>query len=282
MQDDNQFPKIDIPTDFLIVNEVDIGTLSLYTNYPCRIKAQVFIFCLGGELEAELNLVPYKFRAKDFATVLPDSIIQIKRVTEDLKIYVVLFSSQFMGAVNTLNVTFDIVQSIYEHPIVALSDKMFEVFEDYFGLVRKVTAEELLPQTPVYHKNILYTIIYALKEIYGKLEWEEIPQSRGREILRQFERLVMQNYTKEHRASFYAGKIGVTLQHLCNVVKEEAGETVTDIINKYIILDAKAQIKSTNASIQNIAYSLNFPNVSFFGKFFKKQVGMTPLQYRKS
>ncbi len=282
MKDDNTLPKIDIPNDFLIVNEVDIGTLSLYTDYPCRIKAQVFIFCLEGELEAELNLIKYKLRAKDFATVLPESIIQIKSVTGNIKIYVLLFSSRFMGAVHTINVTSEIVQSMREHPIVSLSDKIFEVFRDYFALVRKVSVEELLPQTPVYYKNILYTIVYALKEVYGKQQWEEVPVTRGREILRYFERLVMQHYSRERSASFYAGKIGITLQHLCNVVKEETGETVTGIINKYVILDAKAQIKSSNAPIQSIAYSLNFPNVSFFGKFFKKHVGMSPLQYRNS
>lgn len=281
IKEDNTLPKIDIPDDFLIANEIDMGTLSLYTDYPCRIKAQVFIFCLGGELEAELNLVPCKFKAKDFATVLPDSIVQIKKVTDDLKIYVLLFSSQFMGAVNTLDVISDIVQPMREHPIVSLSDKMFEVFRDYFALVRRVTVEQLLPQTPVYYKNILYTISYVLKEVYGKQKWDELPVSRSRQILRHFERLVMQHYSKERSASFYAGKIGITLQHLCNVVKEETGETVTEIINKYVILDAKAQIKSSGASIQNIAYSLNFPNVSFFGKFFKKHVGMSPMQYRK-
>lgn len=282
MKDDNSLPRIDIPDDFLIANEIDIGTLNQYTNFPCRIRAQVFIFCLGGELEAELNLVHYKFTANDFATVLPDGIVQIKRVTDDIRLYVVLFSSQFMGAVQTLDMTSDIVQTIKEHPIVSLSEKMSEVFRDYFALVRKVTFEQLLPQTPLYHKNVFYTILYVLKDVYGRQQWVQVPLSRGKEIVRRFERLVIHNYRQEHSASFYANKLGITLPHLCSTIKLETGETVVEIINKYIILDAKAQIKSSTATIQNIAYSLNFSNVSFFGKFFKKHVGMSPLQYRNS
>lgn len=282
MKDDNSLPRIDIPDDFLIANEIDIGTLNQYTNFPCRIRAQVFIFCLGGELEAELNLVHRKFVANDFATVLPNSIIQIKRVTDDIKIYVVLFSSQFMGAVSTLEVGSEVVSLIKEYPIVSLSGKMGEVFRDYFALVRKINFEQLLPPTPLYHKSIFYTILHALKEVYGRQQWVQEPLSRGKEIVRDFERLIIQHYRQEHSASFYAGKLGITLPHLCNTIKQETGETAVEMINKYIILDAKAQIKSSIASIQAIAYSLNFPNVSFFGKFFKKHVGMSPLQYRNN
>ena len=45
-------------------------------------------------------------------------------------------------------------------------------------------------------------------------------------------------------------------------------------------MDAKAQLKSTDVSVQNIAYSLNFSNMSFFGKYFKRHVGIGPLEYR--
>jgi len=49
-----------------------------------------------------------------------------------------------------------------------------------------------------------------------------------------------------------------------------------------VIMDAKAQLKSTNLSIHDIAYALNFTNMSFFGKYFKRHVGMSPQEYRNS
>ena len=60
------------------------------------------------------------------------------------------------------------------------------------------------------------------------------------------------------------------------------GKTVSEIIASIVIMDAKAQLKSTNQTIQEISYSLNFPNVSFFGKYFKRHVGMSPKEYRNS
>ena len=49
-----------------------------------------------------------------------------------------------------------------------------------------------------------------------------------------------------------------------------------------VIMDAKAQLKSTEASVQSIAYSLNFTNMSFFGKYFKRHVGISPQEYRNN
>lgn len=282
MKNDEQLPKIDISEDFLIVTEFDIGTLNLYTNYPCRIKAQVFIFCLSGEMDAELNMVPYAIKANDFVTVIPDSIIQIKRVTEDLKLYILLYSSRFVETITMLDTSLMIIQTVRERPVINISAEMADIFNDYCNLIKKICRNNLLPQTVGFYKNVLYTISYVLQEVYGQQQWEEVPVTRGKTIVRLFERHVFKFYKTERSVSFYAAKLGVTAQHLCNTVKQETGETVTDIINKYIILEAKAQIKTTNLSIRSIAYSLNFSNVSFFGKFFKKHVGLTPVQYRNS
>ena len=59
-------------------------------------------------------------------------------------------------------------------------------------------------------------------------------------------------------------------------------ERPVDIISSMVIMDAKSQLKSSQLSIQNISDSLNFANVSFFGKYFKRYVGMSPLEYRNN
>ena len=71
-------------------------------------------------------------------------------------------------------------------------------------------------------------------------------------------------------------------QHLSTTVNKITGKTVTDIIAKLVITDAEAKLKSTDFTIQEIAYSLNFPDISFFGKYFKRYTGMSPKQYRES
>ena len=95
-------------------------------------------------------------------------------------------------------------------------------------------------------------------------------------------RLIMKHYTRERRVSFYAEQLHLSPQHLCTTVKQQTGKTVADMIADVVIMDARALLKSTNMAIKEIAITLNFPNVSFFGKYFKRHVGMSPQQYRNS
>ena len=80
--------------------------------------------------------------------------------------------------------------------------------------------------------------------------------------------------------SYYAEKLGITHAYLCSTVKQVMGRTCGDIISDMVIMDAKSQLKSTHLSIQDISDSLHFANMSFFGKYFKRYVGMSPLEYR--
>ena len=93
------------------------------------------------------------------------------------------------------------------------------------------------------------------------------------EICREFIQLVIENYTTERRAQFYAAKLGISLQHLSTTIKRVTGKNVLDLIAHVVIIDIKAKLKSTDMTIQEIAYSLNFPSASFFGKVFQAALG---------
>ena len=86
--------------------------------------------------------------------------------------------------------------------------------------------------------------------------------------------------TKEHNVSFYAEKLGLTFSYFSTSIKKAIGETPQEILTQTIIIDAKTQLKGTNQEIKNIAMDLGFNNLSFFNKFFRRNVGMTPQEYR--
>ena len=82
--------------------------------------------------------------------------------------------------------------------------------------------------------------------------------------------------------SFYARQLNITPKYLSSVVKEVSGKTAAKWIDESVILEAKSLLKYSGMSIQEIAYCLNFPNQSFFGKYFRSHTGMTPSAYRMS
>lgn len=114
---------------------------------------------------------------------------------------------------------------------------------------------------------------------YGKKLDE--PLRREQELYRQFIQLLMVHYTKEHEVAFYAEKCGVTAAHFSSAIRRASGYSPLAIITEIIIMNAKAQLKTTRLSVKEIAFSLGFNNHSFFNKYFRKKVKMTPLEYRE-
>ena len=106
--------------------------------------------------------------------------------------------------------------------------------------------------------------------------------SKAELISKNFTQLVMQNYTMQRSVDGMPKRLGITQAHLSTIVKQSTGKTCIEIITSMVIMDAKAQLKSTNLTIHDIAYALNFTNMSFFGKYFKRHVGMSPQEYRNS
>ena len=278
-------PKIDITEDFVIGNNADIDNsiLSLYTQYPCRLKAEIFVLCMGGTLEATINLTDYTIRENDFITLSPGSIIQINKIEGKLKLYFMVFSSKFIEGISKTKSIIDLIYITKSHPILSLPKEFACIYEEFFTLMMKVYYKEHSPYNPEILKCMLLSILYRLSDMYHERPIRsETALSRSEEICKTFSHLVIQHYTTERNILYYAKQMNITPTHLSNTVKHVTGKTVMDIISEVVIVDAKAQLKSTNIPIHEISDSLNFPNVSFFGKYFKRLTGMSPQQYRNS
>ena len=278
-------PKIDITEDFTIgSNEcIDNNILNMYAEYPCRLKAEIFVLCMNGTIEASINLSDYTIKANDFITLTPGSIIQINKIEGDLKLYFMVFSSKFIEGIIKTKSIIDLIYITKSHPVLSLPKEIADIYEEFFALLMKVYYREHPRYNQEILKCMLLSILYRLSDIYHSQPLRnEVGLNRSEEICKQFGHLVIQHYTRERNISFYAEQLGITPAHLSNTVKHVTGRTVIDILSETVITDAKAQLKSTNIPIHEIADSLNFPNVSFFGKYFKRLTGMSPQQYRNS
>ena len=275
---DNDIPKIDLPEDWIIgkLTKSEIGLLNLYANYPCRLKAEIFVLCLQGDLEASIDLTRYKVRPGNFITIQPGTILQIYRVEGDLEIYFMGFSSNFISQSNLNKMAVDMHYAAKDTPIIELKEKPVELLEDYFSLLLKTynTCKPALNKHILNH--LLSGVFMGVSAMYKDKVESKTNLSKAEQISKNFNHLVMQN------VAWDAKKLGITPAHLSTIVKQTTDKTCVEIITSMVIMDAKAQLKSTDLSIHDIAYSLNFTNMSFFGKYFKRHVGMGPLEYRNS
>ena len=278
----SSFPLYDIPIDYIMDNALTGTILDMYEMFPAKIKAGVFAVCLKGEVKATLNLSEYTVKENDFVIIIPGSFMQIHEVSPDTIIAFLGFSSSFINTINFWkNITVNL-GSIINNPIVHLKKETAEFYRDTISLLMKAaeSPDNLLNKEFMIHVvEILYntlSTVYPQNAISGN---EKKP--REHEVLKEFIRLAFENYMTEHKATFYAKEIGLSLSHFCATIKKSTGNTVQEILQQLIITDAKAQLKSSDIKINKIAKSLGFSPTAF-NRYFLEYVKMTPLEYRNS
>ena len=88
------------------------------------------------------------------------------------------------------------------------------------------------------------------------------------------------SYPKSRSVSHYAQLLHVTPKYLSAVCKQISGRPASYLIDQYVIKDIHFLLLRTEKSIKEIANELDFPNISFFGKYVKKHLGTSPRQFR--
>lgn len=277
---EKELPKIDLPEDWVAGTDISKDLLNLYTNYPVRLKCEILVYCADGQVEALVNLNRVTVRAHCVIMLMPGSVFQIDRVEGDLRLYFVGFSAQYLEQASHSYSIADTIYLALGTPVLPLRPEGTRMLEEYLRML--VHLYEFLPEKA---RSLLSPNLYAdvhtgLSLIFKSKGVETLPVAKSEQISRQFARLVMQHYAEVRSVSWYAERLGITHAHLCNTVKQTTGKTCVDIISSMVIMDAKSQLKSTRLSVQEISDSLHFANLSFFGKYFKRYVGMSPLEYR--
>lgn len=76
--------------------------------------------------------------------------------------------------------------------------------------------------------------------------------------------------------------MGITPKYLSAITLSYCGQTASVVIDNYIASRIKQMLYSSNMNIKRIGEHYNFPNQSFFGRFFKRITGESPYEYQKT
>lgn len=128
-------------------------------------------------------------------------------------------------------------------------------------------------------RSILDLILTSSSILY-KSDKNSLNKGKGHILVKKFFQLIEENYYKNLTVSEYADKLALTPNHLTQTVNQLTGKTSSQIIKAKQILEIKRLLVHTNLSVTEIATRLNFPDQSYFAKFFKREIGISPLQYR--
>ncbi len=269
-------------TDNDFIAEIDMtGTLGRIYHYPQRMNGCLFVLCLRGECDLTIHLSEHKIQKNDIVTILPETFVHVHRQSPDCRLFLAGFNKELLNGITFFNSTINYLSALIDTPIIPLRPEIAELFQDYFMLLIKTKRIGAKPHQDII-STIFLSILHGVGSIHQNTSVTTRTFNRGEEIVKRLVQYIIKHYTKERSVAFYADLLHISPQHLSTTVNKVTGKTVTDIIAKLVITDAEAKLKSTDLTIQEIAYSLNFPDISFFGKYFKRYTGMSPKQYREN
>ena len=100
-------------------------------------------------------------------------------------------------------------------------------------------------------------------------------------VFPRFMRLLAESSGRVRSVSAFANMLHVTPKYLSKCIKEESGRSPLDHIHETTVNTIRQQLRYSNKTVKEISTELDFPNLSFFGKFVKQHLGMAPTEYRQ-
>ena len=131
-------------------------------------------------------------------------------------------------------------------------------------------------------KALLLAMFYDMSNVIWRVEQNDNKtKKRADALFAQFISLLEENFRTERRVGWYAEQLGITAKYMSELIKQVSKRTPNEWIDSYVMLEIRVLLKNTTKSIKEIAEAVNFPNQSFFGKYFKEHMGMSPTEFRR-
>lgn len=254
--------------------------VSAQFDFPFKLDVTTAIICTSGEIAGSMNMKKSVSKAPCMITVLPDQILEYEGMSPDFKGYFIVMSKRFTDSLLlSIQERLPLMLSVNENPTVPLNDSELTNLIGYFHILQRTVRMINNPNRIEIVKHLIQAFFYSSGQEHH-LPKTSKNQSKNEFYAEKYLMLVRENYKKERELEFYADKLCLSTKYLSKVIKDTTGICANEWINKYVVLEAKALLKSTNMTIQQISDELNFPSQSFFGKYFKRIVGVSPKSYR--
>lgn len=258
-----------------------IGSMIPEITDPIKFTSCCSIFVKEGEGRVEIDLRKYDFKAPCLVNIRQGQIIQDAEVKGNFNASFIVLSKRFCDNLFVLlkdSASYGVasLESVKQVP-----ENLVERFDKFYNHIREIFSDSK-------ESNAYQAMVLAIASFFYECGTKcyipiiEANQKSSNRLAEKFIALVEQHFKDERFLEFYARKLEVSSKHLSRCVKDVTGYSPVDWIDRFVILEAKVLLRSTNMSVQQISDELNFANQSFFGKYFKKHVGRSPKEFRNA
>ncbi len=248
-------------------------------NYPIHLDFTVVMICVEGSATVTIDFESYEVVAPAMITVVPNKRFEFKQVSDNYRAYYTFISLTFaQELLDSIDNKISMIMTLHSYPMTPLDGGDVATYTRFYESIKIALDMREHPYRTEIVKHLLLAFHYAFTISYQRNEQVfAAPQER---IISDFLRLANQHYKSERMISFYATKLGRTPKYISKILREATGRSAKEWLDEMTMSEAKRLLKSTGQTILQISDELNFPSQSFFGKYFKSHMGISPSKYR--
>ncbi len=259
----------------------------LRTPIARRFDGITCLICVKGAMKANIDSKICRIEPSSIVMIPSETVFTpVEWMGDDMDFYLLFLSNRF---INDINIDLNAINS----DIFATTDLVLRLTPEKTGQL--VRFFDLLHHNAdiqnAYSRHIARALLaaagyqmmaYAEEAVTARRDNERHSHSRRLTYVRNFLRLVRDNHRRERSLAYYADRMFISPKYLSLIIKQSTGRSAAEWIDHYVLQEAKNLLRFSGKNVQQIAYELNFPNQSSFGKYFKHLTGMSPTKFQNS
>jgi len=265
--------------DFLFLTKIP----SLFEPFSINPNYYSYGLITKGVLKIEIDNQLCDLSPNSLMIYRPNEIFKIIEIAPETEGVFVLFTKDFVNTLseNIFTMKSKSFLSYGVNVCFELSSKdkesLLKAFNTIFSLL-EVPTDSLWESMA---RNLTSALIYQTDNVLKNyIDNEKILVSKDEIIFRQFKNLAMKYYTKERELNFYAFQLNMSVNNLSSIIKRASGKSPGKLINTLVLNESKRLLKTTNDTVGMIADYLNYCDIYTFSKYFKRNTGYSPSQFR--
>ena len=172
----------------------------------------------------------------------------------------------------------------HNHPVFDISSDEVKTAKGYFNAI----LQRLSQKEHHYRKQVVRLMILTLifdfldtvEHVLGENQKKSQRQTKAEQVFVEFIQLVENNFREQRKVQWYAEQMGLSPKYLCEIISSVSRRSPNEWIDKFVTTEIRNLLRHTTRSMSELAKELNFASLSFFGKYFKENVGISPTDYR--
>lgn len=262
-----------LETPVQIYNVDDLFTKNIVTPTPLlKANFNFIAFSTQGNFEQQVGNEIKKVSANQALLVMQGEITSLLRQSKNIKGYYITFDDKVLQQFKNQS---SFIKLFTVAPIIQLHSDDSKFLEQ----VCKLIIQEL--ETPKPDEQIVLYLFQSLLLKFLKSSELKRGLSRQFDIAISFRELVYKHYSEHYSINDYAELLHISPNYLNRCIQNVWNKSAKQFTQEFIIIQSQKYLQDFAEPISGIAYRLNFSDPSYFGRLFKKLIGISPQEYRR-